>query len=624
MKLKILSLFFVFSMFFVAALCDCQIVSAEWYIETVSSSGYPDSSIKYTSIALDTNNNRHIIYLDYWFELPTTYYGIVYSYFDCMWDTETINSTSCLSLGCSAGITRSSLALDSNNNPHISYYSRVCSYPFPPEGICFMVHAYHDGYSWNSELIKNYGGGCACGFTYVGSPSLYIDSNDNPHVSYRFANDLHYAYYDGYWHIATVDSGGDLGSNTSLAVDSSNHPHIIYYDITSLDLKHAFYDGAWNIEVLASNSSEGSLILDSYDNPHISYFDVTNSDLRYARYEGNSWHIETVDSEGDVGTSNALAVDSSNHPHIGYYDSTNGDLKYAYHDGNSWHIETVDSEGDVGRKTFLTLDSNNIPHIHYYDNSNGKLKYAHLACPYDFDCDGFVTEEDNCPDIANPCQEDTYPPQGNEIGDACDCEGNFDCDEDCDGSDAATFKIDFGRSSFNNPCEGGDLCNGDFDCDNDCDGTDAALFKQDFGRSQYNDPCPACETGMWCLYEGDPFIKDYSDTGCLGGSSQSSSDQEGICANEDRVTAGVMGNSIIVASSIYGNCCSGIEVELTVDGNDLHLFMMENPPGTCFCNCCFGVETELAGLAADEYTIEMCWYDWGSGYSCETETVLVP
>ena len=24
-------------------------------------------------------------------------------------------------------------------------------------------------------------------------------------------------------------------------------------------------------------------------------------------------------------------------------------------------------------------------------------------------------------------QEDTYPPQGNAIGDACDCEGNFDC-----------------------------------------------------------------------------------------------------------------------------------------------------------------------------------------------------
>lgn len=34
------------------------------------------------------------------------------------------------------------------------------------------------------------------------------------------------------------------------------------------------------------------------------------------------------------------------------------------------------------------------------------------------------------------------------------CEGNFDCDEDVDGSDAAVFKADFGRSPFKNPCPG--------------------------------------------------------------------------------------------------------------------------------------------------------------------------
>ncbi len=33
------------------------------------------------------------------------------------------------------------------------------------------------------------------------------------------------------------------------------------------------------------------------------------------------------------------------------------------------------------------------------------------------------------------------------------CEGNFDCDQDVDGSDAAVFKDDFGRSAFSDPCE---------------------------------------------------------------------------------------------------------------------------------------------------------------------------
>jgi hypothetical protein len=100
-------------------------------------------------------------------------------------------------------------------------------------------------------------------------------------------------------------------------------------------------------------------------------------------------------------------------------------------------------------------------------------------------------------------QEDSYPPLGNGIGDACDCEGNFNCDTDSnvDGSDAALFKADFGRSAILDPCTGGIPCNGDFNCDGDADGTDAALFKADFGRSSIQNPCPVCTSGgAWCSY----------------------------------------------------------------------------------------------------------------------------
>lgn len=122
--------------------------------------------------------------------------------------------------------------------------------------------------------------------------------------------------------------------------------------------------------------------------------------------------------------------------------------------------------------------------------------------PGDNPCAGGETEncDDNCLEKYNPAQEDSYPPQGNGIGDACDCEGDFDCDSDCDGTDAATFKEHFGRSQFQQPCTNGDQCKGDFDCDVDVDGTDAAGFKIDFGRSSFNDPCPACTVGDWCVY----------------------------------------------------------------------------------------------------------------------------
>jgi len=150
--------------------------------------------------------------------------------------------------------------------------------------------------------------------------------------------------------------------------------------------------------------------------------------------------------------------------------------------------------------------------------------------PDDYDCDDVLNNQDNCPDTPNglgggtctsgtigeSCmsdvycgdggfcsmnQEDTYPPLGNGIGDVCDCEGNFDCDQDVDAIDVTTFLEDFGRNQYNDPCENGNQCKGDFSCDGDVDATDVTKFLEDFGRNQYNNPCPDCVSGDWCVYE---------------------------------------------------------------------------------------------------------------------------
>jgi prenyltransferase beta subunit len=102
--------------------------------------------------------------------------------------------------------------------------------------------------------------------------------------------------------------------------------------------------------------------------------------------------------------------------------------------------------------------------------------------------------------ICSMDQEDSYPPQGNSCGDACECEGNFDGDADVDGTDASTFKKDFGRGRFSNPCTNAAPCNGDFECDKDVDGTNAFTFKLDFGRSTIQNRCPNCVTAPWCVY----------------------------------------------------------------------------------------------------------------------------
>ncbi|MBD3399003.1 MAG: T9SS type A sorting domain-containing protein, partial [Candidatus Coatesbacteria bacterium] len=157
-------------------------------------------------------------------------------------------------------------------------------------------------------------------------------------------------------------------------------------DRTNWDLKYAAWNGAsWELETVDSSGNVGlytSLALDSSGNPHISYYDETNGYLKYAAWNGASWEVETVDSDADVGEYTSLALDAGGNPHISYYDKTNDDLKYAAWNGSSWELETVDSDGVVGGYTSLVLDTSDNPHISYYDGTNDDLKYSwHNAAP---------------------------------------------------------------------------------------------------------------------------------------------------------------------------------------------------------------------------------------------------
>jgi hypothetical protein len=189
--------------------------------------------------------------------------------------------------------------------------------------------------------------------------------------------------------VETVDSSGDAGKFTSIALDSSGNPHISYVDYTvwnSYDLKYAYLSGdTWYISTLDSAShvkTNTSIALDSHDNPHVSYFDEDSDDLKYTYYDGDSWNTETVDSTDDVGRNSSIELDSSDRPRISYFDNTNNAMKYARHDGTTWNIESADSAGNTVLQTSLALDSHENPHVAYYDDDNKDLKYATLVCAY--------------------------------------------------------------------------------------------------------------------------------------------------------------------------------------------------------------------------------------------------
>ncbi|MEC8589878.1 MAG: carboxypeptidase regulatory-like domain-containing protein, partial [Candidatus Thermoplasmatota archaeon] len=232
------------------------------------------------------------------------------------------------------------------------------------------------------------------------STSIAIDSNDAIHISYfdNQADNLNYATCSSgcttgsNWSKVSVDTPGNVGSQSSIAIDSNDAIHISYSDGTNGRLKYATCssgctaEGNWSkvrVDTASNVGSWNSIAIDSNDAVHISYFDDTGHDLKYATCSSsclvhqNNWDKVYVDSVGDVGEYSSIAIDSYGFKHISYFDDTNDDLKYATDQTGSWVTTSVDATWhSVGKYSSIAIDSNDGVHISYYDDTNSNLKYA--------------------------------------------------------------------------------------------------------------------------------------------------------------------------------------------------------------------------------------------------------
>jgi len=194
----------------------------------------------------------------------------------------------------------------------------------------------------------------------------------------------------------TLDSIGEEGGQTSIAIGTDNLPVISYFDATNLDLKvvhcgNTSCSAGNTITTVDSTGDVGlytSIAIGTDGNPVISYFDFApNFDLKVVHCgntlcsSGNT--ITIVDSTNFVGRYSSIAIGSDGNPVISYRDDTNGDLKVA-HCGNTScssgnALTPVDSTGSVGRHSSIAIGSDHNPVISYQDNTNGNLKVAHCG-----------------------------------------------------------------------------------------------------------------------------------------------------------------------------------------------------------------------------------------------------
>ena len=432
----------------------------------------PDRSTNDLSLCIDADRKPHIVY----------HAGAAVRYAhkpESDWERQVIDSRT----DCGAF---PAISVDSEDRPHLTYLNEQGSYQEKDLRYCLKGTQ-----GWQCRTIdSDYG----TGYETV----MKIDNQDRPHIacgsgtSYSGRPALKYLHHnEADWIVETVIDDTDIGY-LDLALDNAT-PHILHADLSD-NVVHAWRDkGVWHSEPLPLTYTGGRYVqleLGSDGSMHVAFYGH-DSDLVYMHGNGTAWQSTIVDWQGSVGAYASLALDSWDRPHIAYTHYGNRSVKYAWFDGSSWHNEYVEYN-KYGVYPSLNLDSMDRPHIVFYDNDNADLKYASF---HDNDWEIEIIQGEGSvgllkPNLAIDSQDRLHAAYKAEwdaryslasiVG---SCPGNFDGDEDVDGSDLSVFAADFGRTN----CKADeDECEGDFDADGDVDGSDLAVFAADFGRTD----CP--------------------------------------------------------------------------------------------------------------------------------------
>ncbi len=279
-------------------------------------------------LAIDTNDMPHINYHNHTFQDQVHFYLT-----DIGWIEDRI-----MDPGHDGW--DNSIQIDANNNVHTS---SIDPSGFGGDGV---EYAYLDGSNWQVEAI---GSGP---IMYANTTSLALDKQGNPHITYYNdgTQDLMYATKDmGNWSITIVDSAGDVGQFSSLVLDSLDVPYISYYQHlgdTIGVIKIAVWENSeWNITNIdtlyyvsigftgARNMT--SLTLDTQMNLHLTYSD--EKILKYANWNGSNWQRETIldvsNTSTVLGQLTSLQLDTEGYVYVCYYEVTNkiplrGIIKY--------------------------------------------------------------------------------------------------------------------------------------------------------------------------------------------------------------------------------------------------------------------------------------------------------
>lgn len=348
---------------------------------------------RYSSIDLDSSGFPHIAYYD------GDSNSVEYLYYDGTSEAWTSPVTV-----ESGGGRWTSMQLDSNDNPHISY--TVGDVDSLHTGTGELHYAFDDGSGFNIENVSGLATNAQDDATWT---SLALDSDDEPHISYydptslnefntsALDSNVHYVSKTGSnWNddvtVADLNIQSDAGQSTSIALDSSGNPHIVYFNEDDEDVNLAVGTadtGGFSASnpgsfltiapVLGGEYGQhASVDIDDHDKVHVSFHDSDGDQLAYAAYAGGTWSEQAVvDTIGQLGqwTSIDSWGDYQGQVGIAYTDNGSGNLYFAYKGigEDEWTTQMVE-QGNF-QYASLAFAGPNGAHISYHEPGEG-LRYA--------------------------------------------------------------------------------------------------------------------------------------------------------------------------------------------------------------------------------------------------------